>query len=420
MKRTLLICGRYPLPEDHGSPQRTMNFVRFFIKYGCVDIAYSQTSPGMRREDSVILNEIFLEKREFGKNYKNRFLRLMNLRKRPLPVFEFCRDSERLLLSMIEANDYDYILVRYLYNTSILFKLPQKYRLRTIIDFDDVLSGSLYDAMFDSVNGLHKKVIVALNRKFLADYERKCLGFGASLFCSEKDRTGFVGNGGRSNALVVPNIYANKSFDGYDFGDGFQNGNILLFVGALGYGLNVRGLKWFIESIFPDFKKRHPDARLLVVGRSPDAEIERLCEHEDAIELHPDVLDVKEYYKKCKAVIVPLLAGGGTRIKILEAALANRPVLSTPVGAEGLDLVEGRDLLLFGNAQEFSAQYDRLLEKDRYHSLIRHARHIVLTMYSALEFNRAVENVLHRIEDGKQPAPVLRGTRNIHDSIAKR
>lgn len=386
------------MPEDHGSPQRTMNFVRFFLNHGSVDIAYSQISPGAQRDDSFFSNEIFLEKRELDRRYKNRFHRLLNLRKIPLPLFEFCRDSERLFLSLIEMNDYDYILARYLYNTSILLKLPQKYRLRTIVDFDDVLSGSLYDAMFDSVKGLHKKVIVALNRKFLADYERKCLGFGASLFCSDKDRAGFVGNGGRSNALVVPNIYANKSFDGYDFGDGFQNANTLLFVGALGYGTNVRGLKWFIESIFPDFKKRHPDARLLVVGRSPDLDCKKLCEKEEGVELYPDVHDIKEYYRRCKAVIVPLLTGSGTRIKILEAALANRPVLSTPVGAEGLDLTAENDILLFSDSREFSVQYKKLLDRDKYHSLAQNAKGVALTKYSAIEFNRAMEKVLNDLE----------------------
>jgi glycosyltransferase involved in cell wall biosynthesis len=419
MKKTLLVCGRYPLPEDHGSPIRTMNFVRFFLNHGSVDIAYSQISPGMRREESVFSKELFLKKRVLDRRYKNRFHRLLNLRKIPLPLSEFCRDSERALLSLIEMNDYEYILARYLYNTSIFFKLPQKYRLRTIVDFDDVLSGTLYDGMFASVKGLHKKVIVNLNRKLLSAHEKKCLGFGASLFCSDKDRARVVGNGRRRNAFVVPNIYENRSLEGYDFGDGFEKGHILLFVGALGYGPNVHGLKWFIELIFPEFRKRYPGARLLVVGRSPAAEVGKICNDEKGVTLLPDVPDVKEYYKRCRAVVVPLLAGGGTRIKILEAALANRPVLSTPLGAEGLDLAEGKDILLFGNAGEFSAQYGRLLEKNTHHSLVKNARQIVSNRYTVQEFNRAMETVLKWIEDGNQPLPVLEGLRDVSDCITR-
>jgi glycosyltransferase involved in cell wall biosynthesis len=407
MKRTLLICGRYPLPEDHGSPLRTMNFVRYFLSHGSVDIAYSQVSPDIRREDSLFSNEIFLKKRDFFRNYgncpnyKDRMHRIMNLKKLPLPILEFCLDSERLLLSQVETNDYDYILSRYLYNTSILFKLPRKYKVRTIVDYDDVLSGSLYDAMVDSVIGLHKKLIVTLNRKFLVHYERKCLEFGASLFCSDKDRAEFVNNDRMSSTFVVPNIYANTSFEGCDFKDGFQNANVLLFVGSLGYGPNVRGLKWFIESTLPDFRKKYPDARLMVVGRYPSNDIKDLCESMDGIDLYSDVPDLKEYYRKCRAVIVPLLSGGGTRIKILEAALAGRPVLSTPVGADGLDFTDGVDLLLFRNAHELCSQYTKLFDKNIYNSMIDNANRIVLNNYSIKQFNAAMETVMDEIDQKK-------------------
>lgn len=418
MKKTLLICGNYPLPEDHGSPLRTMAFVRFFMKHGRVDIAYSQTSPGAQKEASVFSNELFLKKRDFGRNFRDRILMLKHLRKMPLPVLELCRDSESALLSMIEAHDYDYIIVRYLNNTSVLFKLPQKFRVRAIVDFDDVLSGSLYDAMLDSVKGPCKRAILTVNKKFLINYERKCLGFGAALFCSNKDRARFVGNGQGGKAFVVPNIYENQSFDDYDFGDGSRNRNILLFVGALGYGPNIQGLKWFMKSIFPDFRGRCPDAQLLVVGRSPKAEFSKFCTEEAGVEFYPDVPDVKEYYKRCRAVIVPLLAGGGTRIKILEAALANRPVLSTPIGAEGLALARETDLLLFENAQEFFVQYNKLLYPERYHSFVQNARKVVLTRYSANEFNRAMEGVLRGLEDRRQALPIGHSTRDIHDRIS--
>jgi glycosyltransferase involved in cell wall biosynthesis len=112
------------------------------------------------------------------------------------------------------------------------------------------------------------------------------------------------------------------------------------------------------------------------------------------IELHTNVPDVKEYYKRCGVVIVPLIQGGGTRIKILEAALANRPVLSTPVGAEGLDLLDGREIMLFKNAQEFSHMYGQIVDTEKYHSLVNNARETVLKNYSPQKFNEAMKKVL--------------------------
>jgi glycosyltransferase involved in cell wall biosynthesis len=136
----------------------------------------------------------------------------------------------------------------------------------------------------------------------------------------------------------------------------------------------------------------------LVVGRSPAPELKRLCESINGIELYANVSDIRSYYKKCKAVIVPLLIGGGTRIKILEAALANRPVLSTPLGAEGLNLVDGTGLLLFENPHDFFVQYNKLLERDRYDFIARNAKEVVLTQYSARRFNNAMEKVLNELE----------------------
>ena len=192
----------------------------------------------------------------------------------------------------------------------------------------------------------------------------------------------------------------NKTFENHDFGNEFENGKVLLFVGTLFYRPNVEGLKWFIETIYPEFRRRHRDARLLVVGFSPTEEVRNLCRAAEGVELHANVPDVKEYYKRSWVVVVPLLSGGGTRIKILEAALAGRPVLSTPVGAEGLDLVEGRDLLLFQNAEEFSLRFKKLLDKEKYDSVVSSARDFVRENYSIAKFDEAMKKVVHTI-DGK-------------------
>ena len=396
MKKTLLICRKYPLPENLGESMRTMAFVRFFQNYGTVDIAYTSRSTGEQVENPVFSNEFLLEDNGVSKSFKKRLINGF-IKGVPVPVHDFHDASQRLLLARIKANDYNYILVRYISNTGILFRLETKYSARSIIDFDDILSGSLYDSRFGSVKGALKKNILALNRQFLMNYERKCLNFGASLFCSDKDRARLIRKHQKTNTFVVPNIYANQSFRDYNFDDGFKNANILLFVGTLNYGPNIHGLEWFIESVFPHFKKEYSDAKLLVVGLSPRDGLRKLCERRDGIELYSDVPDVKEYYKQCRAVVVPLLAGSGTRIKILEAALANTPVLSTRVGAQGLDLVEETDLLLFENARDFCLKYSKLLNRNKYNSLISNARNVVLSHYSVQRFNDVMEQVLREI-----------------------
>jgi polysaccharide biosynthesis protein PslH len=395
-KKTLFICTHYPLPENIGLNIRTMNFVHFFRHYGSVDMAYFQTLPGAQTRNSIFLNEYLLVNEVVG-SYYDRLIRWSKIKSRPFPISQLNNASEKKLLSIMESNDYDYIFVRYIYNTSSLFNLMGKYKSRTIIDFDDILSGSLYESKIVSVNGFLRRLRLSLNQRYLMNYEKRCLNFGASLFCTIEDKLKVVEKNNRRNTFVVPNVYYNESFEHYSFGDGFENGNTLLFVGTLNYEPNIKGLKWFIESIFPNFKKNYSDAKLLVIGRTPPDDIKDICQSRKGIELYSDVPDINEYYKGCKAVIVPLFSGGGTRIKILEAALANRPVLSTPIGAEGLDFMDGTDLLVFNNSNDFCTQYKNLLDEKNYHSLIHNARNLVLSRYSIQNFNNVMEEVIKNL-----------------------
>jgi len=396
MKKTLLICDVHPLPENTGANIRTMNFVRFFKQYGSVDIVYTYPSPDGTQDDAMFENRYPLERKAYPRHFIGR-LRTF-LEGQPYPVRPYTDDGRDLLNSAIKSNDYDYILVRYVVNTYCLFGLPTKEKRKIILDFDDVVSGSLYETFFDDRKSLYKKMIRAMNRNLLLRYEKKCLDLNVSLFCSEKDkgRTG----GDRKSSFVVPNVYASETFENYEFGDGYDNNNELLFLGALHYSPNIEGLRWFIESIYPIFKREHPDAKLLVVGHSPGDEVAKMCKTTEGVELYANVADVKKYYRRCKAIVVPLLSGGGTRIKILEAAHAGRPIISTPLGAEGLDLVDERHVLLFHNAEEFSLRFKEIGNKKRYHSLVSNAKEFVFHNYSVKNFDESMERVLHKI-DGK-------------------
>ncbi len=380
-----------------------MNFVRFFRKYGTVDIAYSNSlhEEGEGKKNFIFSNEYFLKKESCG-GFQKRLMRWVNIRSRPLQIARYDADSEKRLLSLLESGGYDYIVVRYAVNTWSFLGKASVYRAKTIVDFDDILSGSLYESKMAKVEGFLRKLRFRANHRFLANYERRCLTFGASLFCSEKDRAVVAGEEMRDNTFVIPNIYNNRSFEGFDFGDGFSRNHTILFIGSLNYKPNKNGLKWFVESVFPVFKQNYPDSRLLVVGRTPDNDVREFCREDSGIDLHEDVPDIRQYYGTCRAVVVPLLSGGGTRIKILEAALAGRPILSTPMGAEGLSLRDDKEILNFQDAQEFIKQYDKLKLRDSYDSLVRSARHHVLSHYSVNNFNEGMKRVLDYMNGNKK------------------
>jgi len=126
---------------------------------------------------------------------------------------------------------------------------------------------------------------------------------------------------------------------------------IVMFVGAMDWEPNVDAMEYFCRDIWPSVQARVPQARLRIVGRNPNARVQKL--KSDSVEVTGSVPSVLEHLHQAAVVVVPLRIGGGTRIKIYEAMAAGKAVVSTTVGAEGLDVCHGKDLILADTGTEF-------------------------------------------------------------------
>jgi polysaccharide biosynthesis protein PslH len=133
----------------------------------------------------------------------------------------------------------------------------------------------------------------------------------------------------------------------------------ILFFGAINYYPNTEGLLYFLDEVFPLVKRQHPGARLWIVGQLPPAAIASRAS-EDVI-VTGLVDDVRPYLERAAVVIAPLRIGGGTRLKIVEAMAMGKPVVATRLGAEGLDVNDGEDILLADTAEDFAGQVARVL-----------------------------------------------------------
>lgn len=144
--------------------------------------------------------------------------------------------------------------------------------------------------------------------------------------------------------------------------DASEPGPVVTFVGAMDWEPNVDGVEYFASEIWPAIKADVPEARLRIVGRNPDRRVKKWVS--ESIEVTGRVPSVVEYLHQSAVVIVPLRIGGGTRLKIYEAMATAKAVVSTTVGAEGLDVRHGRDLMLADDAPSF-AQAVIMLLRDR-------------------------------------------------------
>jgi glycosyltransferase involved in cell wall biosynthesis len=135
----------------------------------------------------------------------------------------------------------------------------------------------------------------------------------------------------------------------------------VIFTGNLEYHPNIAAVRWFAREIWPEIRARRPAVEWRVVGKNASAVARDVRGVEGAILVGP-VSDAIEELARAKAAVVPLLSGSGTRFKILEAWCAGTPVVSTRLGAEGLDAEAGRDYIAADSPGEFASAVLRLLE----------------------------------------------------------
>jgi polysaccharide biosynthesis protein PslH len=143
---------------------------------------------------------------------------------------------------------------------------------------------------------------------------------------------------GQPNVDVVENGIDASSYEGLK---GKRDPYTILFLGALDWRPNLDAVDLLLENIFPIVRKKEPKACLHIVGRNPPKELIQRTRSLPAVHLHANVGDVRPFLLRSGAMAVPLRIGGGSRLKILEALACGLPVVSTPIGAEGLKLSPG-------------------------------------------------------------------------------
>lgn len=181
----------------------------------------------------------------------------------------------------------------------------------------------------------------------------------------------------------------------------------LLFIGNMSYPPCVDAVVTFCEEILPLVRRAIPAVKLRIVGADPQAAVKALAGN--GVEVTGRVEDVVAYYRESAASIVPLRAGGGTRLKILEAMALGRPVVSTTIGCEGLNVVDGEHLLIADQPDRFAEATIRVLQDAGLRdALCTNARRLVEAQYGWNQIAGRLEEVYQSLFEDRGAVGAIR------------
>jgi glycosyltransferase involved in cell wall biosynthesis len=230
-------------------------------------------------------------------------------------------------------------------------KLP-----RVVFDLDDIEHISLLRSA-RRISNLRDKILAYLYVPALAGGERRAIQMASETFvCSDRDREYLAKRLNLKRVSVIPNALELVPSQPN------QEEQTILFLGNFQYDPNVQAARFLIEHIWPRVRSSCPNARLILAGDRP-GRIGHSIDGNSGIEFAGFVDNLDELYRRSRVVAVPIFAGSGTRIKIIEAAAYGKPIVATSIGAEGLELRNERDLLIRNNAAAFAEACILLLEK---------------------------------------------------------
>lgn len=279
---------------------------------------------------------------------------------------------QQRILEQLKTEQYECIQVEQLMMMQYLPKAKQKAGLPILLDVDNLWTtlATRLNAIAPPEASISRRLQKRIELRKIRRYEAQSLRRStACLAISARDQQIIQAIAPGKPIYLVPNGVDTQYFSPQNKVSAVRNHGgvpanpVLLFTGTMSWQPNQQAALMLANEILPQLLDRHPGLKLLIVGREPGAAVIELAKN-PAITVTGFVEDVRPYYNQADIFVVPLRAGAGSRLKILEALAMKVPVISTTIGAEGLDLQDGQHLLIAETAEDFSRQIIRLLDSN--------------------------------------------------------
>jgi len=355
--KILMVLHAPPFPPNAGFSKRLFNILREVAKRHEVTLL----GLGSKKEevDFIKLSGITCTSVEFFESRRSRTVKILKFLwlyftwKSPAHRL-FNPDLARRLRELCASEQFD--LIHYSISLLGVYGTPGNYV--HLADTQNVEYDNNYRSFKEAPFGM-RKLFFFLDYILLRRHE-VILGnlFAGLLATSERDRQ-MITKDVKTPVYVIPN--------GVDL-DFFAPQKIapephsIIFSGAMSYFPNHNGILFFLEQIFPLVQRKAPNAKVYVVG--PDVPVEVQMKASDKIVVTGFVDDIRPYISRAQVSVIPLRIGGGTRIKAIESMAMMRPIVSTTLGCEGLNVVHRKHVLLADTPEDFASSIIELFDNE--------------------------------------------------------
>ena len=381
--RLLFLSFAFPLPANNGHRMRTWSMLEALAAEGHDVTLLTFGKPGETKGHDAALRKVcreieivplVLDSLSSTANYLQRLVGLFS--EQPYAVRRFASsEMQARIRQFLARGSFDAVLCDTVYSA---VNLPATYA-PVILNSHDVEHLVLQRYVTLERNPAKRLYAWSEMHKLRKWEKETCHRAAIGMACSENDRQFLSSLCPVLRVTVVPNVV---DIDCYA-PQREQDSSTILFQGAMDWFPNRDAVTFFVDRMLPVLKQKLPHVRFVVAGRNPSPSFVSKFAGVPGIEFTGTVPDMRCEIAKAAVCAVPLRIGSGTRLKILEAAAMAKPIVSTRVGAEGLEFVDGEEIVLADQPSDFArAIVDLLADPVRRRAMGLAARRRVEIQYS--------------------------------------
>ncbi|HZW98859.1 MAG TPA: glycosyltransferase [Trueperaceae bacterium] len=408
--RILYVTSELPYPPDRGAAVRGYHLLRWLAPANEIVMLSLTEKRGQELDDAIAgLSELCRRIRAFPSRDLGALeepFRAMRFAMSGVPI-DLRRFASSELAAAVEAEiaagEPDVVALEHSSMMLYLSHVPESLRARTVLLSHDV-DFLKYWRLAQLESALARRMRLRLHAAMLRRWEpRMAERFGLFTTVSAPDRDALLALNPRVTVAVVPNGVDVAGLAQLPAASPVQPAR-LLFIGNLGYGPNIDAVAWLTRDIVPRIQQRGYDVEVDVIGVGATDEVRRLAS--DSVRVLGSVPDVRPSYEAAAVSLVPLRAGGGTRLKILEAMALGRPVVTTSIGCEGLEVEHGKHVLVADDTETFATSTIELLTNAGLRNRLVHAaRELVERRYDWRTIGADLVRLLTELSNADRGVP---------------